>query len=465
MLKNISRVVLSSVVLVLLAVQGCTVTCAADESRDERPNILLILTDDQRFDALNAAGCQQVITPSLDRLAEEGTLFTQATIMGSTRAAVCIPSRAMLLTGNSLFRCQGVIPNDSVTLPQLLSENGYTTFITGKWHNDEDALLRSFKVGKAVFNGGMGSHFKTSVVDIQDGNISDKTVRTEFDSKVFADATIDFLKNNTDDHPFFAFLSFKTPHDPRRVPKKYHQMYDPSEIDLPPNFLPEHPFDNGGLRIRDERLAEFPRDPQEVRQHIADYYAATTATDFHIGRVLEALDELELTEETVIVFAGDNGLAVGQHGLLGKQNLYEHSIRVPLIFRGPGVPRGKRSQSHSQIHDLYPTLAAMAGLQVPSSVDGKDLGPILQGEVQDLRESTFHAYRDIHRAVRTHETKLIEYFVDGNRRTQLFDLQNDPWETNNLADDPAHADLLETMRTELERLSTRYDAPPTNQAE
>jgi arylsulfatase A-like enzyme len=205
-------------------------------------------------------------------------------------------------------------------------------------------------------------------------------------------------------------------------------MYDAAKITLPPNFLPQHPFDNGEMKIRDEMLASFPREPAEIRKHIAAYYAATTATDDQIARVLKALSDLGLADNTVVVFAGDNGLAVGQHGLMGKQNLYDHSCRVPMVMRGPGIPKGKRSEALCQLYDVYPTLLGMVGLTPPATVDGKDLGPVISGEKQDVRDATLHAYRDIQRAVRTHDAKLIEYLVNGKRTTQLFDLKSDPWE-------------------------------------
>jgi arylsulfatase A-like enzyme len=286
---------------------------------------------------------------------------------------------------------------------------------------------------------------------------------TEFDAEVFSSATIGFLKNRPKEKPFFAYLSFKTPHDPRVVPPKFHQMYEADKLPLPPNFLPEHPFDNGEMRIRDEMLAKFPRTPEEVRKHIAAYYAATSATDDQIGRVLKGLDDLGLAENTVVVFTGDNGLAVGQHGLMGKQNLYEHSSRIPLVLRGPGIPKGKRSEALCQLFDLCPTLAGLAGLKAPATADGKDLGPVLRGETTDVRDATLHAYREIQRAVRTHDAKLIEYLVKGQRTTQLFDLKNDPWETKDLANDPARADQVKALRQRLEELTKEYAAVPLGQ--
>jgi arylsulfatase A-like enzyme len=435
----------------------------AAEQPASKPNFLVILTDDQRFSAIRAAGCSEIITPAMDGLIAEGTYFAQATCMGGPHGAICVPSRAQLMTGASLYRCKGGIPDDFVTLPQLLRKNGCATFATGKWHNEENALLRSFEFGKAIFHGGMGNHFKTPVTDIAGGQSVNKRDVTDFDAEVFANVTIDFLKNRPAGKPFLAYVAFKTPHDPRLVPEKFHKMYDAAKVTLPPNFMPQHPFDNGDLKLRDEMLAKFPRTPAEIREHIAAYYAATTATDEQIGRLLKTLEELGLAENTVVVFAGDNGLAVGQHGLMGKQNLYEHSSRVPLVMRGPGIPKGKRSEALCQLHDICPTLAAMAGVKPPATADGIDLGPVIRGEKQDVRDATLHAYRELHRGVRTHDAKLIEYLVKGQRTTQLFDLKNDPWELKNLADDPAHADLLKSLRARLEQLYKEYSALPLGQ--
>lgn len=426
---------------------------------DNPPNFLFILTDDQRFDAIHSGWRHEISTPAIDRLAAEGFMFTQASIMGGNSAAICMPSRAMIMTGTSLFRCKGMIPPESTTLPQLLRQHGYATFITGKWHNDRDSLLRSFECGEAVFQGGMGDHFRTPVNDIHDGRLVNSRDVTEFDAEAFANATIAFLKNRPRNQPFFSYLAFKTPHDPRLVPPRFHHLYDAAHLALPPNFLPQHPFDNGELTIRDELLANFPRNPDEIRQHLAAYYAAISATDDQIGRVLGALDELGLATNTVVIFASDNGLAIGQHGLMGKQNLYDHSIRVPLILRGPGIPKGQ-SGALCQLFDLYPTLAAMANLAAPRTVDGKDLGPVLRNEQSDIRDATLHTYKGMQRAVRTRETKLIEYLVKGQSTRQLFDLKNDPWETKNLADDAAHAGLLRTMRSRLEHLETEYEPLP-----
>lgn len=424
-----------------------------------RPHVLFILTDDQRASTVHALGNEAIRTPAMDRLVKEGTAFTRATIMGGNSGAVCMPSRAMILSGRNLFRIDNNLAAGHATLPESLRSAGYATFITGKWHNGVPAVQRMFDAGQAVFLGGMGAHVDHPVSDLEGGKLVRSRKEPGFDAETFADAAIGFLKERPADKPFFLWLSFKTPHDPRTFPEKYHQLYDPAAIELPPNFLPRHPFDNGELVIRDEQLAATPRDPAEIRRHIAGYYAGVTATDEQIGRVLQALDELGLATNTVVVFTGDNGLAVGQHGLMGKQNLYEHSIGVPLIVRGPGIAKGRQTAALCQLFDLNRTLLGLCGVDVPASVEGVDLAPVLRGERDVAREATLHDYRNFQRAVRTPDWKLVEYLVKGERRTQLFNVASDPWEMQDLAADPAQAERVAALRVRLQALERETGAP------
>ncbi len=182
--------------------------------------------------------------------------------------------------------------------------------------------------------------------------------------------------------------------------------------------------------------------------------------DAQIGRVIAALEERGLMENTIIVFAGDNGLAVGRHGLFGKQNLYEHSVRVPLVFAGPGVPAGVRSDALVYLLDIYPTLCELAGVEAPDTVDGASLVPAMRGGAG--RDVLYLAYTGKHRGVRERRYKLIEYVVDGRHTvTQLFDLREDPFELHDLAADPAHAETLSRLRTELLRLRAEWDDTDT----
>ena len=199
-----------------------------------------------------------------------------------------------------------------------------------------------------------------------------------------------------------------------------------------------------------------------IREHIAAYYAMITHLDAQIGRVLQALRDSGQADNTIIVFAGDNGLALGQHGLLGKQSVYEHSVRVPLIVSGPAIPHDKRSDAFVYLLDLYPTLCAAAGVAPPPTADGLSLQPILKEEKEKVRDSHFFSYCNFDRAVKTEDVKLIEYTVKGARHTQLFDIKNDPWEMKNLAGDPSHAELLAQMRVKLQGWRKELGDPMLN---
>ncbi|UCD75896.1 MAG: sulfatase-like hydrolase/transferase, partial [Phycisphaerales bacterium] len=284
-------------------------------------------------------------------------------------------------------------------------------------------------------------------------------------SELFSEAAIEFLNNRErDDDPFLMYVSYTAPHDPRMAPDEYAAMYRPEDIALPPNFMPEHPFPIGDLRVRDERLAPFPRTPEVVRKHIAAYYAMITHLDAQIGRVLDALEASGEAENTIVILAGDNGLAVGQHGLLGKQNIYEHSARVPLIISGPGIPRGKRCEALCYLHDVFPTICELTGLPIPDSVQSLSLAPLIRNQKAAVRDSVYLAYSTtadalidgfqqepgVLRGVRRGSWKLILSNCGETITRQLFDLRDDPWEVKNLADNSEAADRVEEMTRLLE---------------
>ncbi|HOX38742.1 MAG TPA: sulfatase-like hydrolase/transferase [Candidatus Brocadiia bacterium] len=426
---------------------------AAEETRmSRRPNILFLFTDDQRFDTIRALGNEEIRTPTLDGLVRDGTTFMRAHIMGSTCPAVCICSRASLLTGRGLYRVPHQIPGDMPTWPRTLRDAGYETFGTGKWHNGAPSYARGFASGADIFFGGMENHAKVPVFDFQpDGKYPKERQRigTKFSSELFSDAAIDFLKRYEGDKPFFMYVAYTAPHDPRMPPKPFADMYDPEKIALPRNFMPEHPFDNGEMKIRDEMLAPFPRTAEVVRRHIAAYYGMITHVDDQIGRVLQALGDAGHAGNTIVIFAGDNGLAVGRHGLMGKQNMYEHSMRVPLIISGPGVPKNARSDALCYLHDVFPTCCETAGIPIPPTVESRSLLPLVKGEAKTGIDSVFGAYMSVQRMIREERYKLIEYTVKDMRMTQLFDLAEDPWEIVNLAERTEYRENLERLREKL----------------
>jgi arylsulfatase A-like enzyme len=439
-----------------------------------RPNIILFLTDDQRFDTIHALGNPQINTPSMDWLVENGTAFTNAYIMGGTSGAVCMPSRAMLWTGRTLFHIQEQgqeIPAGHTLLGESLRAAGYATFGTGKWHNGPRAYARGFAAGAEIFFGGMDDHWNVPACDYDPTGEYGQRIHQTIDfvvqrvvqkpadhitagkhsSELFADAAIDFILRQQGGGPFFAYVGFMAPHDPRTAPIEYLAEYDPAEMELPSNFMPYHPFENGEMQVRDELLAPLPRTPAVIRRQLAAYYGTITHLDVQIGRVLDALRTTRQLDNTIIVLAGDNGLALGQHGLMGKQSLYEHSIHVPLLLCGPGIPAGERRAAFAYLSDIYPTLCELAGIRIPRSVEGHSLAPALADANKPIRDRMGFAYRHLMRAVRDERYKLIEYVLNGARVTQLFDLQEDPWETVDLSADPAHHGELVRLRRELAR--------------
>ncbi|CAN5800751.1 sulfatase-like hydrolase/transferase [soil metagenome] len=431
-------------VLVLGAVSWIAPALAAPP---EPPNILFVFADDQRPDTISATGNPVIQTPNLDRLVRDGFHFSNAYCMGSMGGAVCVPSRSMLHVGRTLFRA----PNDMgqlTTLGQRLRAEGYSTFGTGKWHNGRPSLLRSFEQGRAVFFGGMCDHTKVPLVDTTpDGLVVNERIGEGFSNTLFADAAIAFLEGHDGDRPFFAYVAFTAPHDPRQAPEGYIDMYDPDSVPLPPNFQGQHPFDNGWLILRDENLAPWPRTERVIRHQIAEYYGLITHMDQEIGRILEALERTGQAENTIIIYAADHGLAMGSHGLLGKQSLYEHSMKAPLIVAGPGVPKGESSDALVYLLDLYPTICDLAGISPPEDVEGQSLTPVWRGDSPTSRASLYTAMGQTIRAVRDDRFKLIRYpQVD---QTQLFDLKNDPHERDDLSDDPDHARKVEELTARL----------------
>jgi arylsulfatase A-like enzyme len=434
-----------SLALVIIAAFA-TISCT-NQKRAARPNFLFLFADDQRADTIGAWGNPHIRTPNLDHLVEQGFSFRANYNLGSNGGAVCIPSRAMVNSGRAYFR----VPNNLAgvkLLPELLGENGYVTFATGKWHNERPSFLRAFQRGKALFFGGMSDHTKVPVEDLSDNHtLVNKRIGAKFSSEMFADAVIEFLSGYKEDKPFYAYVAFTAPHDPRMPPEKYRRMYYESRPPLPDNFMPQHPFDNGNLGGRDENLAAWPRSREVISDQLAEYYGMITHLDEQIGRILRALEASGHAGNTYIVYAADHGLAVGSHGLLGKQSIYEHSQRCPLIFLGPRVPKGGSSNATTYLLDIFPTVCSLAGVPPPANLDGHDLTPIWLGERAKVRDSIFLAYTNLMRSVRDERYKLLQY--PQINYTQLFDLETDPDELNNLAQDPAQAARVKALTTHM----------------
>lgn len=454
----------------------------------KKPNVLFIFADDQRSGTIHALGNKEIFTPNLDKLVKEGLNFNNTYNMGGSSAAVCAPSRAMLLTGRHLYGIEkkgweSPILEETETMPETFKKAGYATFGTGKQHNGKKVFARGYTDGSEIFFGGMADPWNVPVFHFDNAGKYDKTIpyikepkinnKIEYHknrdhltqgkhaSELFADATIDFLKKHNYNKPFFAYLSFTAPHDPRSMPKEYEQMYDTTAIAMPPNFLPLHPWDFGDFYVRDEKLAPHPRTESDVKTHTRDYYAMITHMDAQIGRILEQLKASGAYENTIIIFTSDNGAAIGQHGLFGKQNLYEHSIGVPLVISGPGIPKNEKREAFTYLYDIFPTLCELTGLESPNTIQGKSFATSLKNVNYKTRKSMTFGYKENIRAYRNEQFKLIEYFVNGERNSQLFNLEKDPFEIINLLDDKKNTSKYLEMKTKmLQEMKSQED---TNQ--
>ena len=443
-------------------------------SNTKRPNIVFILTDDQRYGTIRALGNDQIQTPNIDALVARGTSFLGAHIPGGTASAVCMPSRAMINSGKTLFRFADNgkdLPEDTVTMGQALREGGYHTHGIGKWHNGTDSYARSFCSGDDIFFGGMWDHWNVPVCRYRpDGCydheipfvpnfsangtpvyvLADEIHAGVHSTDLFTGDAVRFIEGYEDEEPFMIYLSYLAPHDPRTMPEKFRKMYDPSQISLPPNFRQMPAFSFGWTSGRDETVAGYPRRPDEIRQHIADYYAMISHIDENVGLVMDALDKKGLTDNTIIVFCGDNGLAIGQHGLMGKQNIYEHSTRLPLVMAGPGIPQGQTREQYVYLLDIYPTLCELCGVPIPAGVEGISFAPMMRDPDYITRPDIYYAFQARIRGVADGRYKLIEYRTENLKLTELFDLQSDPWEMYNLFDCEGYEEITARLRARMQ---------------
>ncbi len=398
-----------------------------------RPNVLLVVSDDQRFDTIGALGNPHIHTPVLDGLVRDG--FAAERHFCTT--PICTPARAEILTGCHSFRNRvpwfGMPIEPSLTLlPRAFADAGFHTIHVGKWHNDGHPRDKGYARTRCVFPSdnlndyhrhGHWMRFRDDGRDVSGHS-----------TELFTAAALEEIAAAPRDRPWFCYLAYTAPHDPHDSPAPFDTLYDAGRMPLFPNYMPEHPFDNGVMTIRDELLENWPRRQDAMRRYRCRYYGMISHLDFHLGRLLGRLRAAGRLDRTVVAFTGDQGLAVGSHGLLGKENLYDHSIASPLILCGPGIPAGGRSAALTHHTDLFPTLCELAGVPRPASAaDGFSLAPLMRGEVARVRDATLCEFCvprqrggplcHVQRAVRTERWKLI-WYADC-RRFQLFDLERD----------------------------------------
>lgn len=447
-----------------------------------KPNVLFIFADDQCYETVGNLGLTDIDTPNLDRLAKRGTQFTRAYNMGSWSGAVCVASRHMLITGRHIWRAQtasqvlrgkgkNLTPAQQATReaeyanlwPQVMGRAGYQTFFTGKWHIQAPAD-KAFQVARNI-RGGMPNQTPEGYNRPLPGKPDPwSPYDVKFEgfwrggkhwSEVVADDAVDYIgEAKRDERPFFMYIAFNAPHDPRQAPKEYIDRYPLSRIQVPENYLDEYPFKDAignSARLRDEKLGPFPRTHHAVKVHRQEYYAIIEHMDTQIGRILDALEKSGQADNTYIFFSADHGLGVGHHGLFGKQNLYEHSTRVPFIAAGPGIKGGDKIAAPIYLQDVMATSLDIAGAKRPEQVEFHSLMPLLNGKTKESQvKAVYGAYLGLQRSVTVGNWKLILY--PKIPKARLYNVKRDPLEMNDQADDESKAKIVKRLYKRLQKL-------------
>ena len=427
-----------------------------------RPNFLFILTDDQRWDAMGVVQREMgehgrfpwLKTPNLDRLAAEGVRFRNAFVVNS----LCAPSRATFLTGqyghaNGVVNNHTAFPLGNVTHASLLRAAGYRTAYCGKWHMGQQPERPGFDFAASFL--GQGRYTDCPIV------VNGVTTPSKgWVDDVTTDYLLQFLRENKD-RPFCATIGYKAVHGPCTPPERRRNDYADARARAVPNLAAKAAYATGHLpparRPAAAAAQAAPDGAGLVPAHV-DYFRCVAAMDDNVGRLLAALDELKLSERTVVVFAGDNGYYLGEHGLGDKRSAYEESLRIPMLLRYPPLAaKGATVDSMVLNTDLAPTFLDLAGLPVPAAMHGRSWRPLLQGGGADWRKSFFYCYffergfgTPMTTAVRTETAKLVRY-PGHDDWTELFDLKADPFELKNLYGDPAAAKLRAELEDEYER--------------
>ena len=465
----------------------------AQVASTDKPNILFIFSDDQMWDSLGFLEKSPIQTPNLDRLRKQGALFTHAYNMGSFTPAVCVASRTMLNTGSSVWRAAAFSPKGNnhedrnapknmarYEIPkrkpealwsQFMQRAGYETYFSGKWH--VDGYQPPFD-HTAHVRGGMPAQSKEryarTFIEGEPDTWSpyDKSLGGFWQggkhwSEVLGDDGVSFLNEaKKSDQPFFIYLAFNAPHDPRQAPKEFVDLYPLDTIEVPKNFIPEYPYNEyagAGRGLRDEKLAPFPRTEYSVKVNRREYFALITHMDAQIGRILDALEATGKADNTYIFFTSDHGLAVGDHGFIGKQNMYDSSMRVPLLMAGPGIEAGKTVDAPVYMQDAMATSLELAGVAKPEQVDFNSMLPLATGKTdKSAYDAIYGAYFGAQRMYRTDRYKMIIYPTANIVR--LYDMQADPLEQNDLAQGKSRpVELLNVLFSQFKELQAEMDDP------
>lgn len=425
---------------------------AAENAKPPRPNILFIITDDQRWDAIGVVQKEQgdkarfpwLQTPNMDRLVADGVRFRNAFVVNS----LCSPSRASFLTGQYGY-LHGVngnaedFPVTNITCASLLTDAGYATGYFGKWHMGEQRGKRPGFNTSASFIG----HGKYFDCPFEIDGVARPT--KGWVDNVVTDFAIDFIQQNAN-HPFFAFVAFKTPHDNREPRLEDKDAYPNPETIVPVNANCVPPFREDQSPRSKPIGAKIPLSAYE-RQ----YFQTLNGADYNLGRLLDKLDELKLADTTIVIYCSDNGYFIGEHTLGDKRYAYDESMRIPMVFRYPKLGLKDKTMDQMVLNiDLAETVLDFAGVAPAPKMQGRSWKPLLTGAGSSWRDAFYYEYfldpkfpkETPVQALRTETAKLIVY-PDHEEWTELYDLVKDPFETKNLVKEPAAANLLQEMKT------------------
>jgi arylsulfatase A-like enzyme len=434
--------------LVLLALLG-----AAQDVK--RPNFVLLMTDDQRWDTFSLAGNKLIQTPHMDRIGRDGIVFKNAFVTN----ALCAPSRATFLTG-TYSHVNGVIDNrnrpidpKAPWLPDLLRAAGYDVAFYGKSHTKN--ALRDRTWDSYFGYQGQGRYHKPLIAEDVDG----KDVPHEgWMDDVVTDRAVDWLKKRGD-KPFCLFLFFKAPHRSWERPARHADLMKDVDPPKPPTYADPAADKPAAFRDADNRIGN-AKDILDYAKFIKDYHAVIKGVDDNVGKVFQALEDAKKLDDTALLFTGDNGFFLGEWGRYDKRFMHEVSIRVPLLIRYPKLVKAGSTSDKMAINvDWAPTVLDLAGVDIPKAMHGRSLKPLLKGEAVDWRKDWYYHYYEYpdshkvkpHRGVRTETAKLIHYYEEPEE-FELYDLAKDPEERKNVWKDDAYAALRVELTGRLREL-------------
>lgn len=447
----------------------------AQAQATEQPNILFILADDHAYDATGLMSHGYVQTPNIDKLAANGVYFERAYNMGSWNGAVCLASRTMLSTGKTLWHAKALSEtkqiSNHISWAQRLKKAGYSTFFTGKWHAHGYQPKVLFDQWGTIRYGGMpktkGDHHRPVAGKQDTWSASDPALNGYWKggqhwSEVTADVAINYIKqhkNSANNTPFFAYVAFNAPHDPRQSPQEYLDKYPLDSVPLPNSYMPSYPYtkDIGIWNIRAETLAPRPRTEFAVKTHRKEYYALVSHLDAQVGRILAELDKQGLRDNTIIIYTADHGLSLGNHSFFAKQSMYEHSLASPLILSGPDIPKGIKTKQRVYIQDVMPTTLELGGLKKNqyADVEFESLLPRIQYHHFISEQAIYAGYKNFSRTIIKQDWKLI-YYPKINK-IRLYNLNLDPYELKDLAHLKSSKTMIKKLLTQLQSQQQKLD--------